>query len=94
MLGTRGQFIVGITHCLVVERSLPFKLKAYAEKSFAANSLLLGGVLAIHPVFNLASQLSGTNYPLSLVSSKSCNILKQNDRTHLSESLGLTQYFY
>jgi len=24
VLGTRGQFIVGITHCLVVERSLPW----------------------------------------------------------------------
>jgi len=34
--------------------------KAYAEESFAANSLLLGGILAIHPVLNLASQLSGT----------------------------------
>jgi hypothetical protein len=30
------------------------KLKAYAEKSFAANTLLLGGILAIHPVFKLS----------------------------------------
>jgi hypothetical protein len=28
--------------------------KAYAEESFAANSLLLGGILAIHPVFKLS----------------------------------------
>jgi hypothetical protein len=51
----------------------PLKLKAYAEESYAANGLLLEGILAIHPVLKLT--LTTKWDKLSLESAVSYNIL-------------------